>query len=312
MLKYITTFPSPIYAEEVGLILVTGSTGFVGRHVVKSLHSQQKKLRCLVRSPRKAEALQGLAAEISFGDVTDLSALETALAGVDIVIHLAAIIRESKGATFHKVNYQGTKNLVAAARKQGVRRIIYMSNLGAGPAPEYPFLRSKWLAEEEVRQSGMEHIILRPSIIYGEGDQFINTLASLIRRTPVVPVPGSGKTRFQPIAVKDVARCIVVAAENHHLLGQIVALGGPEHLSYEEILDIIIAVLKLKRRKIHLPLPLLRPGVWLLERLLPQPPVTTAQLAMLTIDNVTTLDCVENAFGFTPTPLREGIQYIQI
>ncbi len=229
---------------------------------------------------------------------------------MEAVIHLAAIIRERRGATFHQVNYLGTRELVAAARAAGVRRFLYMSNVGARPDPAFPFLRSKWLAEEEVKASGLACTIFRASVIFGQGDEFITTLARLIGRLPLVPVIGSGHTRFQPVWVRDVAACIAAALDDPASVDQTIPLGGPEHLSYEQILDTIMQVLWLRRAKMHIAAGLMRPVVWLMERLLSHPPLTSAQLAMLKMDNITELDAISSRFGFEPTPLREGIGYL--
>ena len=148
---------------------VTGSTGFVGRHVVRVLYASGLKVRCLTRASSDLTSLAGLDVDIRRGDVIDEASLESALQGVDSVVHLVAVIRETKGATFEATNLVGTRNLVQAARKTGVKRLIYMSNLGAGPDRRFPLLYTKWQAEEVVRNSGIDFVILRPSVIFGRG-----------------------------------------------------------------------------------------------------------------------------------------------
>lgn len=292
------------------MLLITGSTGFVGRHMVKELCSRGRELRCLVRSSSDLKVLNGFNVEICYGDVTNPRSLEMALDNVEAVIHLVAIIRETKQATFHRVNYLGTKNLVQTAKKGGVRRLIYMSNLGVSSDRRFPLLYSKWQGEQEVRNSGIDYTIFRPSVMFGKGDGFVTVLAGLIKRLPLVPVIGLGKTRFQLISVEDVATCVANALEGGQTINQAIPLGGPEHLTYEEIIDIIIHTLKLKRRKLHIPVPIMKPIVWVMERLLPQPPLTSDQLPMLNRDNITALDVVDRVFGFKPTSLREKIRTI--
>lgn len=292
------------------MALVTGGTGFVGRNLVAELSRRGQKLRLLVRATSSLPQTNAPDIETAVGDVTQPQSLPQALSEVDTVIHLAAIIREQRGATFHKVNYLGTKDLMAAAKAEGVRRFLYMSNVGAGPNPAFPFLRSKWQAEEEVKASGLAYTIFRSSVIFGQGDEFISTLARLIKTMPLVPVIGSGKVRFQPVWVKDVVACIAAALDDPATVGQTIPLGGPEHLTYEAMLDTIMTVLGMKRPKVHVPTGLMRPIVWLMERLLSHPPVTSAQLAMLRMDNIAELDAIEKRFGFTPTSLREGIAYL--
>jgi uncharacterized protein YbjT (DUF2867 family) len=296
--------------KEREVVCVTGSTGFVGRHIAHDLCSRGLKVRCLVRPTSDLTPLVGLDIETCQGDVTDMTSLEKALENVGTVVHLVAIIRETKEATFEMINLGGTKNLLRAAQKTGVRRLIYMSNLGADPDRHFPLLYTKWQAEEEVRNSGIDFIILRPSVMFGRGDGFVNVLAGIIKRTPLVPVIGSGKTRFQLISVEDVAACVARAVEEQRIINQAVLLGGPEYLTYEEIVDLIIERLKLRRRKAHIPVPLMHFMAWTGEKLGLTLPVTSAQLAMLTRDNITSLDAVEKVFGFKPVSLRERIDGI--
>lgn len=289
---------------------ITGSTGFVGRHIAKELCSRGLKVRCLVRASSDLAPLAGLPVEICRGDITDEASLQPALQGAVSVVHLVAIIRETKEATFEAINLSGTRNLVQAAKKMGVKRLVYMSNLGAGPDKRFPLLYTKWRAEEEVRSSGIDFTILRPSVMFGRGDGFVCVLADIIKRLLLVPVIGSGRTKFQLISVEDVATCVAESLTNRRTVNQIIPLGGPEHLAYEEIIDLIIEKLKLGRRKVHVPVPLMQAVVWTAEKSSLKPPITSAQLAMLTRDNVTDLGVVERVFGFKPLSLREKIDDI--
>jgi len=289
------------------MILVTGSTGFVGRHIVRELASRGKELKCLVRTSSDLSMFKGLKVEICYGDVTNQGSLEVALERVETVIHLVAIIREKRQATFEGVNYLGTRNLVQAAKMSNVKRLIYMSNLGVGPDRRFPLLYTKWQGEEEVRKSGIEYTIFQPSVMFGRGDGFVTVLAGMVKGLPLVPVIGSGKTRFQLISVDDVATCVAKALENEQTINQTIPLGGPEYLTFEDITDMVIQTLKLKRPKLHIPMPIMRPMVWVMEQVLPKPPLTSAQLAMLSRDNITDVDIVEKVFGFKPVSLQERI-----
>jgi uncharacterized protein YbjT (DUF2867 family) len=296
--------------KEREVVCITGSTGFVGRYIAKELSSRGLKVRCLARASSDITPLAGLPVEIRLGDVTDMSSLEKALQNVGTVVHLVAIIRETKEATFEMINLDGTKNLLHAVKSTGVRRLIYMSNLGADPDRRFPLLYTKWRAEEEVRNSGIDFTIFRPSVMFGRGDGFVCVLADIIKRLPLVPVIGSGRIRFQLISVEDVATCVAESLTNKRTGNQIIPLGGPEHLAYEEIIDLIIERLKLRRRKVHIPVPLMHFVAWTGEKLGVTLPVTSAQLSMLTRDNITSLDAVEKLFGFKPVSLREKIDDI--
>jgi uncharacterized protein YbjT (DUF2867 family) len=296
--------------KEREVVCITGSTGFVGRHIAHELCSRGLKVRCMVRPTSDLAPLAGLDIETCRGDVTDVASLEKALQNIETVVHLVAIIRETKGATFETINLDGTKNLLHAAKRIGVKKFIYMSNLGAGSDRRFPLLYTKWQAEEEVRNSGIDFTILRPSVMFGRSDGFISVLAGVIKKTPLVPVIGSGKTRFQLISVEDVAACVAQSVEVGIVTNQAVPLGGPEYLTYEEIVDLIIDKLKLRRRKAHMPVPLMHFVARTGEKLGLTLPVTSAQLAMLTRDNITDLGAVEKVFGFKPVSLRERIDSV--
>jgi uncharacterized protein YbjT (DUF2867 family) len=296
--------------KEREVVCITGSTGFVGRHIVRESCSRGLKVRCVVRPTSDLTPLAGLDIETCQGEVTDATSLEKALQNVRTVVHLVAIIRETKEATFEMINLGGTKNLLHAAKRMGVKKFIYMSNLGTGPDQRFPLLYTKWRAEEEVRNSGIDFVILRPSVIFGRGDGFVSVLAGIIKKTPLVPVIGSGKTRFQLISVEDVATCVAQLVKEKTIINQTVPLGGPEYLTYEEIVDLIIERLRLRRRKVHIPVPLMHFVVWAGEKLGLTLPVTAAQVAMLTRDNITSLDAVEKMLGFKPLSLRERIDNV--
>ncbi|MBI2919291.1 MAG: complex I NDUFA9 subunit family protein [Chloroflexi bacterium] len=292
------------------MILLTGATGFVGRNVASALVERGHRLRCLVRQTANLSPLKGLDVEFAYGDVTDPASLAPATSGVDTVIHLVAIIREKGEYTFRRVNFLGTGNLVEAAKNSGIGAFLHISVIGASSDPRYPYLYSKWLGEQEVINSGIPYTVFRSSLIFGEGDIFFNQLAQIVRVYPVVPVVGPGKVRFQPVWVKDVARAFVQAVEGNAFRGRTLYLGGPEHISYEGIIDAIVDTLKLPRWKVHVPLGLVRPAVTAMEALLPNPPITTVELGMVSIDNVTEPDAVEKAFGFRPVGFREAAGYL--
>ena len=290
---------------------MTGATGFVGREAVKALCARGAEVRCLIHTPGGERVLAGQRVDVHYGNVGDEAALEAAFYDVDVVVHLVGVIRERGRATFQSVNRMGTERVVAAAREAGVKHFVYASAIGAADDNRYPYLYSKWQAEQAVVQSGLPYTILRPSIQFGPGDEFINTLAGLVRAFPVVPIVGKGRNRFQPISVGDVARCLAQAVGNEEMQGKIIEIGGPEHLSYTEIVDTIADTYQVRRLKVHVPVPAMRPVVRLMETLLPHPPATTDQLRMLPIPNIAKLHTVEEAFGFKPVRLQGSIGYIR-
>ncbi|MFQ5925762.1 MAG: NAD(P)H-binding protein [Dehalococcoidia bacterium] len=264
-----------------------------------------------MRSLAKAGTLQAYGVELVVGDVTSPKTLEQAMRGVETVIHLVAIIRESKEVTFNGVNVQGTRNVVQAALGSGVKWFIHMSALGASSNPKYRYTYSKWQGEEAVRSSTLDFAIFRPSVMFGQGSGFTTQLIRSLTMFPfLAPVPGSGKACFQPIWVEDVVTCVVRALKGGKT-GQLYEIGGPEHLTYEQMLDTVIDVLGIKRIKVHFPLSLMRPAVMAMEKVMPNPPVTLVELAQLEVDNTTDLYSVERLFGFKPLALSQGLDYIR-
>lgn len=289
------------------MILVTGGTGFIGRRFVARLVEDGQATQTFSRGQRQAELPAGV--ERAHGNVVTGEGLSEAMAGAERAVHLVAIIREGRGQTFDGVIRQGTERVAEAAGAAGVQKLVYVSAIGARDDPTYPYLIAKWRAEQAVINSGLNYTVLRPSIIFGEGDEFINALAGLARR-PVVPIAGDGRSRFQPLWVEDLVSCIVACLNDGSHDRETVEVGGPEQFTYEELVDIVMRELRVSRRKVHVPLMVMRPLARLMEWTLPRPPVTVEQLKMLALDNVAEPDAVPEAFGFQPRRLAEGIGYI--
>ena len=292
-------------------VLVTGATGFVGRRVVQTLLDQGNPVRCLVRTPAAAAVLDPDRVDIHFGDVSDSASLTSAFNGVDAVVHLVAVIREKGSATFDAINFQGARNVAEAASVAGVNRLVHVSAIGAQDNPRFPYLHSKWRGERATAEAGVPYTIVRPSIVFGPSDEFLSTLAALVKAFPAVPVLGNGRTRFQPIHVDDVARCITQSLDRPDLAGNTLGVGGPQHLTYDQILDAVVATLRSRRVKLHMPLALVRPLLSIMQAILPNPPATRHQLDMLSLDNVCDLDSVHRHFGFSPRPLHGNIDFVR-
>ncbi|MBI1884818.1 MAG: NAD(P)H-binding protein [Chloroflexi bacterium] len=289
------------------MILVTGGTGYIGRRVVHRLLEKGEKVRVLARGVRAAQLPDEV--EVTTGDVAGGEGLAQAMYGVDRVVHLVAIIREAGDQTFDRVIQQGTENTVSAAKAAGVKKFVYQSALGARDDPRFSYLYAKWRAEQAVINNGPSYTVLRPSVVFGEGDEFITTLAGLVRN-PVVPIAGNGRAMFQPIWIEDMVTCLLACLESAHD-GEVLEIGGPEHLSYDQMIEVVQDVLGVHRLRVHVPLFAMRPVVQLMEWVLPRPMVTSEQLKMLRIDNVTAIDSVESQFGFRPKRLADGIDYIK-
>ncbi|MEJ2199950.1 MAG: complex I NDUFA9 subunit family protein [Desulfuromonadaceae bacterium] len=293
-------------------VFLTGSTGFVGREILSQLLGAGHIVRCLVRPGSEKKLPQHPQIEIRFGDATDASSLDCALEECNAAIHLIGIIREfpNRGITFGKLHIETTRNLLDAARTQGVRRLLHMSANGTRANAVSPYHQSKWQAEEAVRSSTLDWTIFRPSLIFGAQSEFVTMLADLIRKLPVVPVFGDGRYRMNPVALEEVARSFVSALQRPETIGRIYHCGGAKSYSYDEVLDAFGRALgKGRVVKIHQPLCLMKPIVSLLESI-PAFPITSCQLTMLLEGNECDPQPWSSAFDIEPTSLEEGLRQI--
>jgi NADH dehydrogenase len=286
-------------------IFLTGGSGFIGSHVRKALLQKGHEIRLLTH---RQEVCTEDGVELVEGDVTRPETFAGKVAGCDATINLIGIIREfpGRGISFERLHLDATRNIIDAARGAGVSRHIQMSALGARPEAVSGYHRSKYLAEEVVRKSGLLWTIFRPSIVFGPEDDFINKLAGYIRSFPVMPVIGDGLYRLQPIAVDDVARCFALALEMPETAGSTFELCGQDRLSYNDMVDTIGRVLGRPRvTKIHNPLGLMKVVVPLFQGF-SFFPITMDQILMLTEENICDGNWRET-FRFEPERFEEGI-----
>jgi NADH dehydrogenase len=268
-------------------------------------------VRALVRDPRRASRLGNWGAELVEGDVTDAASLASACDGVDAVVHLVAIINGSH-ADFERVMSQGTRDLVAAAQKAGVRRFVLTSALGLDERSRevVPYFGAKWEMERAVRESGIEHVIFRPSFVFGKDGGALEAFKRLARLAPVTPIVGDGTRRLQPIWVEDVAEYFARSLDPvlPDLGSGVVELGGPDAVTWNDFWDRLKRVMGKRRPSVHVPVALMRVPATLLERF-PNPPLTRDQLTMLELgDNVVTDAAPAAAFGIELVPLDEQLR----
>lgn len=306
--------PQPLSADRKKPVLVTGAAGLVGIHTCRELSKKGWQVRALIRDPAKAAmALGQLPVEFRVGDVRDASTLRSSLSGCGAVIHLAAIAIERKGESYRESNTAATERLISAARAESVQRVIFMSQNGADSRSPYPFLHSKGVAQDSIKTSGLNWTILRPSVIFGPEDQFVNVLGRLIKLTPkVFPLPGGGSARFQPIAVDDVARVIRLSLEKKETVHQSYDLGGAIPLTLLQMTERILTAMGTQRRIVAVPVKALRPLVALAQRLLPNPPVTPSLLDLLSLDNTVANNALTEQFKVVPIPFAaDELQYLR-
>jgi len=296
---------------STGRVFITGGTGFVGGAIRRALGDRPQRL--LVRDRTRYGALASDAVELVEGDVTKPDSLRGTMDGCDAVIHLVAVIVEEGGATFDGVIRQGTQNVVVEAQRAKIQRFFQMSAMGTLHDPHYGYYEAKWQAEQVVKGSGIPWTIFRPSVIFGAGDEFVTTLAGLVKLAPVIPVVGSGRSKFQPVSAAEVALAFCRALDDPTTVDQTYELGGGKTYSYEEMLDVIAAALGKRKPKLHVPVGLMMPIVKL-SKSLPKalrPPVTEEQLKMLALDNATDHSATAELIGRPPLSLEDGIAYIR-
>lgn len=297
-------------------VFVTGATGFVGRNVLRELHTASHSSLVLARksaTTAQLETFQRIGAEVRRGDILDSASLAPAMAGADAVIHLVGIISEIGENTFESVHTRGTQNVLQAMRQSGISRLVHMSALGTRPGAVSRYHQTKWAAEEAVRASGIRYTIFRPSLIFGPEDQFVNVFARMIRLSPVVPVMGNPTSRFQPVAVEAVAAAFVRALTASNSLGREFDLCGPEAMTLSEIVGTIAQVLGRKRLKLRVPNPVATLQAALLEKLYPTllrkaAPLNRDQLEMLQEDNVGDASPANALFNLPSIRFRDGIE----
>ncbi len=293
------------------MILVTGSTGFVGSHLVRGLAQAGHRVRALARDPERASGIKGEGVETVIGDVGDIESLRRAVDGCDAVIHLVGIIQPGPGYTFQSVHVEGTRNVITAAKEARVGHFIYQSALGTREGARSEYHRTKLAAEGLTRASGLNYTITRPSIIYGEGDGFTTRMTGIIRRAPIVPVIGRGLGLLQPVYIADLVEAFLRILHNPAYMGKTLAIVGPERLSFNEVIARLEDALGVRRPLVHAPVWAVRPVVAVLERLMARPPVTNDQITMLEEDNAAPMDDME-ALGIKPVAFKEGLKLLSL
>jgi NADH dehydrogenase len=298
-----------VSAEPRKPVLVTGATGFVGGHIVRALRAEGRPTRCLVRDPRKTMRLADLGCELVQGDMTDAPSLARACEGVGAVIHLVALIAGKRG-DFVRIMEQGTRDLVAVAEAAGATRWIQMSALGTSDETRdlVPYFHAKWEIERTVEASGIPHVIFRPSFVFGGDGGVLPGLLRLTRYAPMMPVPGTGQQRLQPIWADDVAAYFARALDLDAATNRRFELGGPDKVTWNELYARLRRSQGRRGTTLHIPLGVMRIQAVLLERL-PRPPLTRDLLTMLEAgDNVTQDSAAVETFGLTLTPLDEQLR----
>ena len=286
-------------------VLVAGGTGFIGSYLCRALADDGHAVTALSRSPEETpDGVTGVT-----GDVTDYDSIASAVDGHDAVVNLVALsplFEPDGGNRMHdRIHRGGTENLVRAAEDGGVERFVQLSALGADPNGDTAYIRAKGEAEEIVRESGLDWTIFRPSVVFGEGGEFVSFTKRLkgmfAPGVPLYPLPGGGKTRFQPIHVEDLVPMIAAAVTDEGHAGETYEIGGPEVLTLRQVTDLVYEAERKGVTIVPLPMPLAKVGLSVLGAV-PGFPMGADQYRSLKFDN-TTADNDVGAFGVDPAEL---------
>ncbi len=271
------------------IVTVFGGSGFVGRHVVRELAKRGYRVRAAVRHPSLAGFLRtmGLPGQVEavYADVKDDESVARALSGADMAVNLVGILYESGKQKFDALQAEAAGRIAWSAKAKGVERLVHVSAIGADAQSPAKYASSKAAGEAAVLDAFPEAVILRPSIIFGNGDGFFNRFAAMAKFSPALPLLGGGHTRMQPVYVDDVADAVCTALEDTSTQGKTYELGGPKVYSFKQLMQIVLA--ETQRKRILAPIP------WAIARLqgrilglLPAPLLTLDQVRMLETDNV--------------------------
>jgi len=294
------------------MILVTGGTGFIGQALIRHLVEAGHEVRTLIRpSPRSPNLPRGVPVEVAVSSLNDERGLRAAMVGVDTVYHLAGSEWHGAYASLMEVDIRGTQSVVQAAADAGIQRLFYISHLGADRASAYPVFKAKAIAEEFIRRSTIDYTILRTAIIYGPRDRFTTGLAQLLDGVPFLfLLPGDGSTLLQPLWVEDLATCLTWALDDDGTRNQMYEIGGPEHLTFRQVVEILIQNLGVRRRLVSMRPPYLRAVTVFLENLLPSLPVSVYWLDYLATNRTCALDTIPRFFNLMPGRLSQRLAYL--
>jgi uncharacterized protein YbjT (DUF2867 family) len=276
--------------EQGSVVTVFGGSGFLGRHAVEALARDGWRVRAAMRRPDLAAHLQPL------GEVGQIYAVQAnvrfpdsvrrAVKGAEAVVNLVGILK-SERQTFEAVHVAGARAVARAASEAGVKSLVHVSAIGASPRSSSRYARTKLVGEKAVLEEFPQSVILRPSVVFGPEDQLFNRFAAMARFSPFLPLIGSGRTKFQPVYVVDVAAVIAAACAGKARPHTIYELGGPEVISFRQLLDRTLEWSGRRRYYLHIPVWLAKLGA-LLTVPLPNSlrPLTIDQVRLLQSDNI--------------------------
>ena|SRR6516164_533939 len=290
--------------RAMSCVTVFGGTGFLGRRVVRHLREAGDTVRIASRHPGPVE---NNGVERIVADVHDRGSLEAAVAGADGVANTVSLYVEHGRETFYSVHVEGAAQVARAARRAGVKRLVHLSGIGASARSASRYIRSRGEGEEAVQAAFPGAVIIRPAVMFASDDEFLTTILKLLRRLPVYPLFGDGRTRLQPVYVDEVAAAIAHVLRLSESPNPIHELAGPRVYSYRELLQTIAREAGLRPVLMRVPF-----TAWYalasLAEILPRPPLTRNQVALMQVDTVASDRPGLRELGISPRSLEEELQ----
>lgn len=283
-----------------GVVTLFGGSGFIGSQAVRALARRGWRIRVAVRNPVLAIEIQPLGdpGQIQFMrcDITNPADVAQAVRGADAVVNLVGVLHDAGGKRgFDAVHTEAAKTIAEAAKAAGVERLVQISAIGADAASPSAYGRTKAQAEAAVRDVYPDAVILRPSLVFGAGDGFLNRFAAMATMAPALPLIGGGETRFQPVYVGDVAEAIARGVTRADAAGRTYELGGPSLYTFREVLELVRRETGRDRMLVSVPFIVAKPlgSLLQLSRFVGlTPPLTHDQVLMLEKDNVVVADAL--------------------
>jgi len=291
-------------------VYVTGGTGFIGSHLCNELADRGHDVVAVSRNPEEETVPVRAEVRRAKGDVTNPSTLDFSEA--DTVVHLVSLspLTKPRGMTHHEVTAQGTANIAEACERDGVERLVHVSSLGADPDGPTDYIRAKGESEEAVRGSSLNWTVFRPSVVFGDGGEFVS-FTKLLTTPYVTGLPGGGDSRFQPIYVEDIVGMLADSVESEEHVGEMYEVGGPESLTLAEMAEMVYRAEDKSLRVFPVPMPLAKVGLTLAEPL-PFVPFGSDQYRSLKMDNVVKGTNNIDAFGLSESDLTTFEEFLGI
>ncbi len=293
------------------MVLVTGATGFVGRHLVPRLVEAGWPVRVLV-PPRRGGIVRlpwpDLPVEPVAGTLYEPETLAAAMQGVHTVFHLAGAQWWGSARDLERIDVDGTRRIVQSALTARIGRLIVLSHLGAAPASAYALLRAKGQMENVVQKSGLPYTIVRSGVLFGEQDSFVNGIAMLLRTNPLIFLqPGEGESLLHPLYIHDLTAGLVQCMDNLDTVDRVLEIGGPEYISFNEMVRTVMRVTGAHRTIVTAPPYVLRWMTQAIRRILPRWPATPQWFDILASHRTAGLSSMSDAFGITPVRFEDTI-----